>query len=180
MTRTLPTQRPARATALRLAGAVFAVGLLATGCGGTDEPAPGTAPSPTTEASDSGGGADNTVEPSDGGGQSAAEVPMDPIAVTPAPEGFEPPASCTNEGAHLVTADSPADPALPERNGESATIALAGIEGEKAHLTVAVGGAEPRPVEAAGIGETIGLDQWTISITSVCGDQDQVEFDLID
>lgn len=185
MTRTLSTSRPARATVLRVAGAVFAVGLLATGCGGADEPAPETAPSATAETSDNGGGtesagAGNTVEPSDGGGQSAAEVPMEPIAVTPAPEGFEPPAACTNEGAHLVTADSPADPALPERDGETVTIALANIEGEKALLTVAVGDAEPRPVEAAGIGETIGLDQWTISITSVCGDQDQVEFDLID
>lgn len=190
VTRTLPTPRPVRAAALRLAGAVFAVGLLAAGCGGTDEPAPETAPSTTAEASEggtaeasdggTGDGGDNTVEPSDGGGQSAAEVPMDPIAVTPAPEGFEPPAACTNEGAHLVTADSPAAPALPERGGQTATIELAGIEGEKAHLTVAVGDGEPRPVEAAGIGETIGLDQWTISITSVCGDQDQVEFDLID
>jgi hypothetical protein len=37
---------------------------------------------------------------------------------------------------------------------------------------------EKRTIETAHVGDTVGLDDWTISITSVC--EDQVEFDLID
>lgn len=178
MTRILPARRPARAASLRLAGAALAVGLLASGCGGAEEPTP--APPATESATVSDGGGATASDPSDGGGRTAAAVPVEAIEVTPAPEGFEPPASCTNEGAHLVTTGEPATPALPERGGETVLVELAGIEGDKAQLTVTTGDGEPRPVEDAAIGETIGLDLWTISITSVCADVDQVEFDLID
>lgn len=177
-------RRPLSTRSVRLAGALLAVSLLAAGCTGED-------PDPTstdgTVASDDGGadasdqgGAGDATEPSDGGGRTAAAVPVEPIEVTPAPEGFEPPAPCTHEGAHLVSADAPATPELPERGGDVPVIELTGIEGDKAQLTVTIGEGEPRPVEDAAIGETIGLDLWTISITSVCSDQDQVEFDLID
>lgn len=172
--------RPARA---RLAGALLALTLLAAGCGGEQEegPSPDGAPeaSDAGGASDQGGGAQDGGA-SDGGGRTAAAVPTDPYPVTPAPEEFEAPAPCTGEGAHLAeVGGDPAQPELPEQAGESLTIELTGIEDDQAQLTAAIGSGEARPIEDAAIGESVNIDLWTISITSVCSDLDQVKFDLV-
>ena len=101
-------------------------------------------------------------------------------AVTPVPEGFEAPAPCTGEGAYSARVDEdPAEPELPERSGETLTITVTGIDGDHAELEAAIGGGDPRPIEPATLGETVTIDLWTISITSVCTDTEQVEFDLI-
>ncbi len=161
--------RPARS---RLTGALLAVALLAAGCGGADDPAPeGGA---TSSAVSDGGGA------SDGGGQSAAPLPVEPYPVTPAPDGFTPPDACSGEGAYFVEVGGTATPALPERASESLTIALSGIEGADAQLTATIGDSEPRPIEDITLGETVTIDLWTLSVTSVCDATQQVEFDLID
>lgn len=164
----------------RLAGALLAVTLLAAGCGGED-PAPD--PGATSAASDAGGASDGGGDPgaSDGGGATVATVPEDTYPVTPAPEDFEAPAPCTGEGAYVAEVGSgPSTPEMPERAGQSLTIEAAGVEGDHAQLTAAIGDGDPRPVEDATIGETVGIDLWTISITSVCADEGQVEYDLID
>lgn len=175
--RTRPT-RPARAL---LAGAVLALTLLAAGCGGDQDPGPfpdGAAETTETDGSSDGGAAETGA--SDGGGRTAAAVPADPYPVTPAPEGFETPAACTGEGSYLAEVDAgPAQPELPERAGETVTIELTGIEDDHAQLTAAIGAGEPRPIEDAAVGETVTLDLWTISLTSICSDVEQVEFDLI-
>lgn len=176
---------------VRLAGALLAMSMLVAGCTGDPDPAANDG----TVASDDGGAAESDQDgsdgaggsedgASDGGGENAeardsATVPADPYPVTPPPEGFEAPASCTGEGMHLVKPGTAATPDLPERAGETVRIELTGIEGEKAQLTAAIGDGEPRPVEDAAVGDTVSVDLWTISITSVCTDQDQVEFDLI-
>jgi len=173
--------RPARA---RLAGALLALTLLAAGCGGEQEtgPSPDGAPdsSDAGRPSDQGGGTQDSGA-SDSGGRTAAAVPADPYPVTPAPEEFEAPAPCTGEGAHLAEVDGgPAHPELPELAGETLTIELAGIEDDHARLTAAIGSGKARPIEDAAIGESVDIDLWTISITSVCPDLDQVRFDLVD
>lgn len=174
----LPTDPSRHSRPARLAGVLLAAALLASACGGEPEPDSSPAPSSQAPAVSDGGGEDAA---SDGGGASVAVVPQDPYEVTPAPDGFEAPAPCTGEGAHLVELGSgPSDPALPARAGESLTIELTGIEGDHAQLTAAIGDGEPRPVRDATIGETVALDLWTISVTSVCADTGQVEFDLID
>lgn len=172
-----------RPAAMRLVGALFALTLLAAGCG---ESAPN--PEQTTSgpaASDDGGApeADGTSDgggASDGGGQSVAGVPQDPYPATPAPEGFEAPAACSGEGAYFAEVGGTATPELPERAGETLTIEAAGIEGEDAQLTATIGDGSTREVEPMTLGETATIDLWTISVTSVCGDSQQVEFDLID
>lgn len=163
-----------RATLFGRCAAALAVGsLLLTGCGQGGDPAPEEEIS-QTGASDGGG------EPSDGGGATAAAVPVDPYPVTPAPDDFEAPGACTGEGAHLAEVGSGgAEPGLPERAGESLTIEVTAIEGDHAQLTAAIGSADPRPIEDITVGESVTIDLWTISLTSVCGDLDQVEFDLI-
>ena len=163
-----------RATLFGRCAAALAVGsLLLAGCGQGGDPAPEEEIS-QTGASDGGG------EPSDGGGATAAAVPVDPYPVTPAPDDFEAPGACTGEGAHLAEVGSGgAEPGLPERAGESLTIEVTAIEGDHAQLTAAIGSADPRPIEDITVGESVTIDLWTISLTSVCGDLDQVEFDLI-
>lgn len=182
-----------RPSVARLAGALFAVTLLAAGCG---ESTPGPEQSPPASvtsddggasgdggtsdaggASEEGGASDSGA--SDDGGQTAAEVPQDSYPVTPAPDGFVPPESCSGEGAYFGEVGSTATPELPERAGETLSIDVVGIEGEDALLTATVGDGSPREVEAVTLGETVTIDLWTISVTSVCGDTQQVEFDLI-
>ena len=167
-----------RPSVARLAAALGAVALLAAGCG-ESAPEPETVTSASSSAASDGGG-EATVEPSDGGGQSVAAVPEEPYAVTPPPEGFEPPEPCTGEGAHLVEVGGAADPALPERAGDALTIEATGIEGEAAQLRATLGDGDPRAIEDMTIGETAAVDLWTISVTSVCADTQQIEFDLID
>lgn len=174
------SSRPARA---RLAGALLALTLLAAGCGGEQDAGPSpdgaSGTSDAGGASDQGGGSDEGAA-SDGGGRTAAAVPADPYPVTAAPEEFDAPAACTGEGAHVVdVGGDPAQPELPERAGEDLTIELSGIEDDHAQLTAAIGSGEARPVEDATIGESVSIDLWTVSITSVCSDDDQVQFDLI-
>lgn len=188
MTRTA-ARRPFHRSGLGVLTSVLAVGLIAAGCtSGVEDPvADPTASSSACEAGGASGasdGGDGTVvlAPSDGGGtgQATVEVASDPYPVTPAPEGFEPPAACTGEGAYLTEVGSPSTPDLPERGGESLSIEATSIDGDRAVLSATVDGSS-RAIEPAAIGETVSIeDQWTISVTSICGDTDQVEFDLID
>lgn len=173
-------RRPRRAsTPARLAALMLTAGLLAAGCSGETE----TAPEPSADgpvASD--GGDDTTVESSDGGGKSVAEVPAEdePIEVTPAPSDFSlPGGSCTGEGMHLVEPDGEATPALEERDGVTLSIGVESIEKDSVELTATMDDGQPRPIEAAKVGDTIQIDLWTLSVTSICQDLDQVEFDVI-
>ena len=188
MTRT-PASRPRPAgtlpRALALLGAVAV--LAAGGSGGDADPAAGSAASDgggTTAASGASDGGTVVVEPSDGGadeGLPSVAVGGDPIAVTPAPEGFSPPAPCPGDGMSLGVVGSAAEPALPERGGESLAVTATAIDGEKAVLTASVGDGAPQEIAPAAIGGTVSIeDQWTLSVTSVCADTHQVEFDLID
>ena len=168
---------PVRPSAARLAGAVLALSLLAAGCGESGpEPAQPTAAPPV---SDSGGAADGGGA-SDGGGRTAAAVPQEAYPVTPAPEDFTPPEPCSGEGAYLAEVGGTATPELPERAGETLTISAEGIDGEEAQLTATLGGGEARPIEDITLGESATIDLWTLSVTSVCEETGQVEFDLID
>lgn len=176
---TLP--RPSTA---RLAGVLLAVTLLVAGCGeSTPGPEQPSSSSSDTPGSSDGGGSDaggaSGGDASDSGGQTAAGVPQDPYPVTPAPDGFVPPEACSGEGAYFGEVGSTATPELPERAGETLTIDVVGIEGEDAQLTAALGDGSAREIEAVTLGETVTIDLWTISVTSVCGDTQQVEFDLI-
>lgn len=156
---------------------MLALTLLAAGCGGED-PAP-EATTSSSAASD-GGGASETAEPSDGGGQSVAGVPQDPYPATPAPDDFEAPDPCSGEGAYFAEVGGTASPELPERAGETLTIEVSGIDGTDAQLTATLGEGAPREIEPLTLGESTTIDLWTISVTSVCEDSEQVEFDLID
>jgi len=178
---------PVRPSLARLAGALLALTLLAAGC---SEGSSGPEKSPAaTEAADAGGasdaggsdagGSEVASGPSDGGGQSAAGVPQDPYPATPAPDGFVAPEACSGEGAHFVRVGETATPELPERAGETLTIEAVGIEGDDAQLTATIGDGSTRPIEDLTLGETASIDLWTISVTSVCEDTQQIEFDLI-
>lgn len=181
--------RPSRA---RLAGALFAIAVLAAGCGdaGNSGDSGQGDSSTSSESSDQGGasggngasddGGDVVVTgSSDGGGKTSATVPQDPFPVTPAPDGFVPPEPCTGEGAYFVEVGGAATPDLPERDGETLSIEATAISGDDAQLTATLGGGKPRPIEDITLGETAALEGWTISVTSVCTDTDQIEFDLI-
>lgn len=178
--------RPGRA---RLAGALLALSLLAVGCSGGEDPAAEDAPA-SSSASDAGGQAPAVSDggsgeavvtgSAEGEGQSSAAVAPEPIAATPAPEGFEPPAACSGEGAYLATVGGAAGPDLPERDGETLLLEAAGISGDDAQLTASVGEGPPVPIEDLSLGDTATIEHWTISVTSVCSETDQIEFDLID
>lgn len=173
---------PVRPSLARLAGALLALTLLAAGC---SEGSSGPEESPAaTESSDAGGasdagGSEEASGPSDGGGQTAAGVPQDPYPATPAPDGFVAPEACSGEGAHFARVGETATPELPERAGETLTIEAVGIEGDDAQLTATIGDGSTRPIEDLTLGETASIDLWTISVTSVCEDTQQIEFDLI-
>lgn len=175
---------PVRPSAARLAGALLSLSLLAAGCGeSAPEPEGGAAPQASDGGEESDGGGDTAASggsPSDGGGRSAAGVPQDPYPATPAPDGFEAPSPCSGEGAYFAGVGETASPDLPERAGESLSLEVTGIEGDQAQLTATVGDGSPRPVEDMTLGDTATIDLWTISVTSVCADTEQVEFDLID
>ncbi|MGO1979013.1 hypothetical protein [Brachybacterium tyrofermentans] len=198
MSNSATTRRPSR---VRLAGALFAIAALAAGCSDAGDPEQADAPA-ASEASDAGGSSaagapdDDTSQEgaasdgggedavvtgsSDGGGKSSAAVPQEPFAVTPAPDGFEPPDPCSGEGAYFAeVGGGAASPDLPKRGGETLAIEATGISGDSAQLTATLGEGKPRPIEDITLGETATLEGWTISVTSVCQETDQVEFDLI-
>lgn len=167
---------PVRPSAARLAGALLALMLVAAGCG---ESAPGPEQTPSSPAASDAGGAEPDGA-SDGGGKTAAAVPKEAYPVTPAPAGFTPPEPCSGEGAYFAEVGGTTTPALPERAGEALTITAEGIDGAAAQLTATLGDSSSRPVQDITLGETVTIDLWTISVTSVCEDTQQVEFDLID
>ncbi|ASK66072.1 hypothetical protein CFK39_09885 [Brachybacterium avium] len=166
---------PVRPSAARLAGALLALMLVAAGCG---ESAPGPEQPPSSPAASDAGGSEPGA--SDDGGQTAAAVPQEKYSVTPAPEGFTPPEPCSGEGAYFAEVGGTATPELPERAGETLTITAEGIDGADAQLTATIGDGSSRPIQDITLGESVTIDLWTISVTSVCEDTQQVEFDLID
>ncbi|WP_193106573.1 hypothetical protein [Brachybacterium sp. FME24] len=178
-----------RLSRARLAGALLAISLLAAGCSGGDDSASDATPA-ASEGSDAGGASDggpdrdseatvDSSDASDAGGKTAVAVPRDPYPVTPPPDDFEAPEPCSGEGAYFAEVGGAATPDLPERAGETLTIHATGITGDDAQLTATLGDGEPRPLEDITLGDTATIDEWTISVTSVCQDTDQVEFDLI-
>lgn len=172
--------RPAFArpvTSIRTLASAMAVAVLITACSGGTDSGPRGADPAAAAASDGGSAA------SDDGGQTTASVPVenDPIPVTPAPAGFTPPdGGCTGEGAHLVSPGATATPALPTRGDEPLAIGLKSIgKDSTVELTAALGDGGPRPIAPAHVGDTIEIDLWTLSVTSICPDTQQVEFDVI-
>lgn len=165
---------------LAASAAALAVALLAAGCGGAPEEGSSSGEGTAAEApaaSDGGGG---DAGASDGGGATSAAIPQEAWEVTPAPEGFTPPEPCTGEGAYYAQIGGEATPELPERSGETLTVTVEGIDDGTAELTAAVGDSPAREIEPISLGETVTVDLWTLSVTSVCADTEQVEFDLID
>ncbi|HLQ80653.1 MAG TPA: hypothetical protein VK122_06125 [Brachybacterium sp.] len=164
-----------RPSAARLAGALLALSLLAAGCtgggSGPEEASSGPAASDAGGASDGGGAED---------GQTAAGVPQEEYPVTAAPEDFTPPEPCSGEGAYFAEVGGTATPDLPERAGQTLTITAEGIAGADAQLSATLGDGSSRPIEEITLGETATIDLWTISVTSVCEDSQQIEFDVID
>ena len=163
----------------RLAVTALAACLLVAGCSGSPAPEESGGADPSADAASDAGG-DDAGGASDGGAATAAAVPQEAWEVTPAPEGFTPPDPCTGEGAYYAEIGGEASPELPERGGESLAVTVEEIDGETAALTAAVGDSPAREVEAITLGETVTVDLWTLSVTSVCADTERVEFDLID
>lgn len=157
--------------------AVLAAVLLAAGCSGSPEKE---SSSPAAQGTTAGEPAASDGGASDEGGKTAAVVPQESYEVTPAPEGFVPPEPCTGEGAFYAELGGEATPTLPERGGESVTVSLESIEGDSAQLMAQVGDSPALEIGPITLGETVAVDLWTLSVTSVCADSEQVEFDLID
>jgi hypothetical protein len=166
-----PARRP-----LSLACVLGAVLVLAAGCGGADEASEG-ADSGAAQSQSDGGGSSS----SDGGSEGTADdssPSAEPIAVTPPEQEPELTDACTGEGAFLVTGEKPNDPKLPERDGLTLKVSLDDLtDDDGADLVADIDGTQ-RPIETAHVGDTVSVDQWTLSVTSVC--EDSVEFDLID
>lgn len=162
--------------------AVLAAVLLAAGCSGSpeEEGSSSAAQGTTAEEPAASDGDDSAGGASDEGGKTAAVVPQESYEVTPAPEGFVPPEPCTGEGAFYAELGGEANPGLPERGGEALTVSLESIEGDSAQLMAQVGDSPAREIGPITLGETVAVDLWTLSVTSVCADTEQVEFDLID
>lgn len=81
---------------------------------------------------------------------------------------------------HLAEVGANAKPALPTRADESLIISVSSLTKDTTVLTAQVGGGDPRPTQPLHLGDTVQIDLWTISVTSICPDQKQVEFDVID
>ncbi|MFE5777485.1 hypothetical protein [Brachybacterium sp. NPDC056505] len=167
-----------------LACALGAVLVLAAGCSGGDGASDG-ADSGAAQ-SDGGGsseatgaGASDGGASSDGGGSTGdSSASAEPIAVTPPEQKPELTDACTGEGAFLVKGEKPNDPALPKRDDLTLKVSLEDLtDDDGADLVADIDGTQ-RPIETAHVGDTISVDQWTLSVTSVC--KDSVEFDLID
>lgn len=184
--------------------AAFAAALLLAACGaGSPDDADTTSgPEPTAEsqtipmASDAGGedgatqgdgtqddGMQDDDTQSDAGADAETEdeasaAALDPYPVTAPPEGFGVENPCTGEGAYRAALTESAEPALPDRAGGSLDVQLLGIDEDgRAELTATVADEEPRPIEPAAVGDTVEVELWTLSVTSVC--EDEVEFDLV-
>ncbi|UEJ81718.1 hypothetical protein Bra3105_12805 [Brachybacterium halotolerans subsp. kimchii] len=173
-----------------VACALGAVLVLAAGCGGGDGADSGAAQTGTTQsdgggsAAASGAGASDGSSASDGGSDGSggssgdSSTSAEPIAVTPPEQKPELTDACTGEGAFLVKGEKPNDPALPKRDDLTLKVSLEDVtDDDGADLVADIDGTQ-RPIETAHVGDTISVDQWTLSVTSVC--KDSVEFDLID
>lgn len=160
-------------------GAAAVVILLASGCGGGGQGEDDEASQQTSAASDAGGGSEATGS-SDGGGQGPSDggsAGDEALAVTPPAQEPELTDACTGEGAYLASKDTKVDPSVPERDGLTLDVRAKGIEKDGADLVADIDGTRT-PIETAHVGDTVTVDQWTLSITSVCADR--VEFDVID
>lgn len=152
-----------------------AIALLTTGCGGAADGSASTSaassaaasgsPAPTTDAT-------TTEAPS----TSAAPTPA-PIAVTPPAEAPQLPSSCTYEGAYRMPLGGANDPALPERDGAAITLTATEVTDDGSAVLLARVGESEHAIEPAHVGDTVAVDGWTLSVTSVCADA--VEVDLI-
>lgn len=169
-----------------LACALGAVLVLAAGCSGGDGASEGAdsgaaqsdggGSSGASDAGASDGGASSDGGSSGSTGDSSASA--EPIAVTPPAQKPELTDACTGEGAFLVKGEKPNDPALPQRDDLTLKVSLEDLtDDDGADLVADIDGTQ-RPIETAHVGDTISVDQWTLSVTSVC--KDSVEFDLID
>ncbi|AXK46949.1 hypothetical protein [Brachybacterium saurashtrense] len=179
----MPDTARSRLRPLRSVASSLALVVLAAACTGSPSEDGASVPVESATAAASDGGTDPAGDgtgASDGGGQATAAVPQEAFAVTPAPEGFTPPDPCSGEGAYFTELGGTATPDLPERAGESLTVELVGIDGDHAELRATIGDSPAREIEAMTLGETVTVDLWTLSVTSVCEDSEQVEFDLID
>ncbi|MFC0672472.1 hypothetical protein [Brachybacterium hainanense] len=165
----------------RVLAAAAALALLLGGCGGGDEPAPQPATSTSAPAASDGGGADPSADaPSDAGGASPepSAAAEQPYPVTPPAEPIELADDCTGEGMHRAMVGETASPALPERAAGSLAITLTGVDAEgRAQLAASLDGSDPRAIAPAAVGDSVEIDLWTISVTSICADS--VEFDLV-
>lgn len=167
---------------LSLACALGATLVLAAGCGGGDDAAGGAGSDSASSGaaqSDDGGASGGGSSASDGGAAGAeSSSSAEPIAVTPPEQKPELTDACTGEGAFLVKGEKPNDPALPKRDDLTLEVSLEDLtDDDGADLVADIDGTK-RPIETAHVGDTISVDQWTLSVTSVC--KDSVEFDLID
>lgn len=152
-----------------LAGTALALILLAACSGPQQDPAPTTVEAPPA-VSDAGGASD--------AGGTAPESAAHRYAITPPAQPVELTDDCTGEGMHRTALGESADPALPERSGAGLDVVLSGVDAQgRAELTAALDGGDPHPVEPAAVGDTIMIEDWTISVTSIC--TDEVEFDLV-
>ncbi|MCG7309489.1 hypothetical protein [Brachybacterium sp. ACRRE] len=172
-----------------VACALGAVLVLAAGCGGGDGASEGadsraaqsdgggSSEASGAGASDGGAASDGGSDGS-GGSSGGSSASAEPIAVTPPEQKPELTDACTGEGAFLVNDEKPNDPALPKRDDLTLKVSLEDLtDDDGADLVADIDGTE-RPIETAHVGDTISVDQWTLSVTSVC--KDSVEFDLID
>lgn len=176
--------------------AALALAFTASGCGADDggsEDASSTtvgtsdgASAASSEASGSASGEPSASASASPSGGASAASPTGPAAipVTPPEEAVQLTNACTGEGAYVVPASGadPVSPALPERSGSTLALTVTGVEqsegGAAVRLSAAVGSEAPRAVDAARVGDTFAVGDWTLSVTSICADQ--VELDLID
>lgn len=161
-----------------------AVAIVLAGCGGSPSDSATSATAGTTSQTSSAPASPTSRTPSASPSTSPSTSPAAavPIAATPPAEPVELADACTGEGAYRLAPGGAVDPALPARDGATLTLALTGTSGAHgdpaAQLTASLDGDAPRPVEPLAVGDSVGIGDWTLSITSVC--PDAVEFDLLD
>lgn len=176
--------------------AALALAFTASGCGADDggaDAGSGTAggasdgtSATSGEASGSASGEPNASASASPSGGASAASPTGPAAipVTPPEEAVQLTNACTGEGAYVLPASGaePVSPALPERSGSTLALTVTEVEqsegGAAVRLSATIGSEEPRAVDAARVGDTFAVGDWTLSVTSICADQ--VELDLID
>ncbi|GEM_PF-6857810 len=157
-----------------------AVAIVLAGCGGSPSDSATSATAGTTSQTSSAPASPTSRTPS--ASPSTSPAAAVPIAATPPAEPVELADACTGEGAYRLAPGGAVDPALPARDGATLTLALTGTSGAHgdpaAQLTASLDGDAPRPVGPLAVGDSVGIGDWTLSITSVC--PDAVEFDLLD